>query len=141
MTIGMNAFLLPRDSRPSRPQLDDVDVHVERARAALIAAMHDATERRSVAPTCFLAETGGFAGLAFARELRRVSPPGVPLVGCEARNVVACALLAVGNDSCRALLDLEYDPAREVPLLVVDARVRLVTLAREDWSTAAPRRG
>jgi hypothetical protein len=118
------------DKRESRPSY--VDLRVERARRGLSAAVRDALRRGVVAPTAFLASVDGFAGLAFARELRLEAVAGVGLVGCDAKNIVACGLLAVGNGACRALLDLEYDVRREVPLVILDARVQVVTLSRGD---------
>jgi hypothetical protein len=124
-----------------------------RARRELSAALADALARGVVAPAAFIASVDAFAGLAFARELRRTSlpigastshergcggeAPGL-VVGCEPRNVVACALLAVDNAACRAFLEMTYDAALEVPLLLLDSSVRVATLSREDLPPPRP---
>jgi hypothetical protein len=126
-----------RDSRPSQ-----LDLCVEKARHALGAALRDALARGVVSPAAFIATVDSFAGLAFARELHRDDgAAGASIVGCEARNVVACALLAVDNDACRALLEMTYDAEHEVPLLILDSRVRVATISREDLTDPPARNG
>jgi hypothetical protein len=79
----------------------------------------------------------GFTGLAFAREifgdLALLSrPPGLPIVGCDSRDVVATALAAVHAAGSRALLDSDFDERTHCAVVVLRRATRVLVLDRND---------
>jgi hypothetical protein len=119
---------LPRDSSADMV----VDLEILRSRHELAQAVLQAQAAGVAKPTAFIARTADFYGLAFARELlgaRGVNAAGhTVLVGCESRNVVACALLAVDAASSQELLSLSYDEHNEVPVIVLGTKPRVLTV-------------
>jgi hypothetical protein len=110
---------------------------VARLHEALASAIRAAEARCTPQPVGFVGMLDGFTGLAFARELYGdatllARPSGLPIVGCDSRDVIATALAAVHPAGSRALLDARYDERTHCAVVVLRRATRVLILDRDD---------